>query len=40
VDLVLGYRVGKPVPFARLLFDMLLVIFSRVFIGVPLEPTP
>lgn len=39
VDLVVGYRVGRAVPFWRLFLDMLAVIFSRVVIGVSLAPT-
>jgi hypothetical protein len=39
VHLVVGYRVGKPIPFWRVLFDTLLIPLSRVFIGVPIAPT-
>lgn len=40
VDLVVGFRVGKPVPFWRLLIDMVVIVLSRVLLGIPLEPTP
>jgi hypothetical protein len=39
VDLVLGYRVGKLVPFWRVFCDMVLMVLSRVLIGLSLLPT-
>lgn len=38
VDLVVGYRKGETPPPWRVLLDMILIIASRVFIGVPLGP--
>lgn len=38
VDLVAGYRKGGRPPGWRVVFDMVLGLFSRVLIGVPLEP--
>jgi hypothetical protein len=37
VDLVVGYRAGGQAPPWRVLLDMLLIIASRILIGVPLE---
>ncbi len=39
VDLVVGYRVGRAIPFWRLLLDILTIFLSRVVIGVPVAPT-
>jgi hypothetical protein len=39
VDLVVGYRVGRPVPFWRVLFDTVIVLLSRIVVGIPLKST-
>jgi hypothetical protein len=38
VDLVVAYRVGGQAPPWRVLFDMFVGLFSRVFLGIPLGP--
>lgn len=38
VDLVIGYRAGGQAPPWRVLLDLFVIVFSRIVIGLPLEP--
>jgi glycosyltransferase involved in cell wall biosynthesis len=38
VDLVVGYRVGLPVPLVPRIWDFMRLLLARVFLGAPLEP--
>lgn len=38
VDLVVGYRAGRQAPLWRVLLDTFAGVFSRIVLGVPLEP--
>ncbi|MSQ96845.1 MAG: hypothetical protein EXR98_20145 [Gemmataceae bacterium] len=38
VDMVVGYRAGGPAPAWRVLLDTLIGLFSRVVLGIPVEP--
>ena len=38
VDLVVGYRTGQPLPPWRILLDTVVGLFSRVVLGIPLQP--
>ena len=38
VDLVVGYRTGRPIPPWRVLLDTVVGLFSRIVLGIPLQP--